>query len=880
MNEQQLREKFTQYFVKNGHTAVPSSSLVPHNDPTLLFTNAGMVQFKDIFLGLQESPYKRAVSVQKCVRAGGKHNDLDTVGRTARHHTFFEMLGNFSFGDYFKKDAIGFAWEFLTKELGLPEDKLYITVYEEDDEARAIWREVTGFPDSRIYSMGKKDNFWSMGDTGPCGPCSEIFFDRGPQYSCGPTCAMGVCDCDRWMEIWNLVFMQYNRDAQGVMTPLPRPSIDTGMGLERMISVLEHVDSNYEIPLFQRLIQEVEKITNKKYDKGPDGLPFRVIADHLRSCSFLIADGVMPGNEGRGYVLRHILRRAVRFGKVLGMDAPFLYTMVPLLVELMGQAYPEIDKQSYMVERVIRIEEERFHETLNAGLALLESMAEKIKAEGRNEFSGEEAFLLYDTYGFPLDLTVDIAEEKNMTVDRVGFAAAMDEQRKRAREARKAGHNVAEMQQLSNLLSNVVPTRFLGYDESKCSAQLLALVCNGELVESVMAGDNGIAVLNVTPFYAESGGQVGDTGVIIGPDGLLEVVDTQKLPNQIYLHYFTCQNGIVEVGNVVDAGIDEARRMDIRRNHSATHLLHYALRQVLGEHVHQAGSYVTPEQLRFDFSHMAPLTPEELLQVQRIANGMVLNDFHTTIRQMKKEDAVAEGAMALFGEKYGDEVRVVKMGDSVELCGGTHCHDTGEIGFIRITSEGGIGSGLRRIEAITGMHSYQWLMEKAEMLFQIGKEIKVPWPEIFDRVIWLQKEIRQKEKEIEKLRAQLTQKNMGNLLDSVEEIGGIPVLAQQVPAVDMNALRNTLDMVKEKFPSGVIVLLAAAGDKVNLVTAVTNDAVTKGLHAGNIIKAAAAACGGGGGGKAEMAQAGGKDVSKIDEALQAAKDMVRKQLGI
>jgi len=879
MNEQQLRDKFVQYFADHGHTVVPSSSLVPHNDPTLLFTNAGMVQFKDIFLGLQQSPYKRAVTVQKCVRAGGKHNDLDAVGRTARHHTFFEMLGNFSFGDYFKREAIGFAWEFLTKELALPTDKLYITVYEDDDEARAIWREVTGFPDSRIYSMGKKDNFWSMGDTGPCGPCSEIFFDRGAEYSCDRAdCGMGVCDCDRWMEIWNLVFMQYNRDAQGKLTPLPRPSIDTGMGLERIVSVMEQVASNYEIPLFQNLIGEVEKMTGKKYDKGENGLPFRVIADHLRSCTFLIADGVMPGNEGRGYVLRHILRRAVRFGKLLGMDKPFLYTMVPLLVQLMGTAYPEIEKQSHMVERVIRIEEERFHETLNAGLALLETMAEKIQKEERSQFSGEEAFLLYDTYGFPLDLTVDIAEEKNMTVDKAGFAAAMEEQRNRAREARKAGHNVADMQQTAALLRPIAATKFVGYDENKCEGKLLAVLRDGQLVESVMAGESGIAVLDCTPFYGESGGQVGDIGVITGANGILEIADTQKLPNNIYLHYFTCKDGILEVGETVQAAVDESRRMDIQRNHSATHLLHHALRKVLGEHVHQAGSLVTSEELRFDFSHMAPVSEEELLRVEEIANAMVLNDFSTSIRQMQKEAAIEKGAMALFGEKYGDTVRVVTMGDSVELCGGTHCSDTGQIGLIKVISETGIGSGLRRIEAITGMHSYQWMTEKTELLFKIGKEIKAPVPEIMDKVVGLQKELRQKEKEVEKLRAQLTQKSMGDLLDNVEEIASVPVLIQEVQAADMAALRNTMDMVKEKFRSGVLVLVAASGEKVNLVAAVSPDVLDHGLHAGNIVKAAAAACGGGGGGKADMAQAGGKDVSKIAEAMQAAKETIRQQL--
>ncbi len=879
MNEQQLRDQFVHYFASHGHTVVPSSSLVPHNDPTLLFTNAGMVQFKDIFLGLQQSPYKRAVTVQKCVRAGGKHNDLDAVGRTARHHTFFEMLGNFSFGDYFKREAIGYAWEFLTKELSLPIDRLYITVYEEDDEARAIWREVTGFPDSRIYSMGKKDNFWSMGDTGPCGPCSEIFFDRGAEYSCDrPDCGMGVCDCDRWMEIWNLVFMQYNRDAQGIMTPLPRPSIDTGMGLERIVSVLEQVASNYEIPLFRKLIGQVETITGKKYNKSEDGLPFRVIADHVRSCSFLIADGVMPGNEGRGYVLRHILRRAVRFGKLLEMDKPFLYTMVPLLVELMGEAYPEIAKQSNLVERVIRIEEERFHETLNAGLALLENMAEKIQKEGRSQFSGDEAFLLYDTYGFPLDLTVDIAEEKKMTVDKAGFAAAMEEQRKRAREARKAGHNVAEMQQITAALHAIPATRFLGYEKNQCGADLLALLCDGQIVESVMAGESGIAVLDATPFYGESGGQVGDTGIINGPNGVLEVTDTQKLPNNIYLHYFTCKDGILEVGEAVQAMVDENRRMDIKRNHSATHLLHHALRQVLGNHVHQAGSLVTPAELRFDFSHVAPVTEEELLQVEEIANTMVLNDYSTSIRQMKKEDAIEKGAMALFGEKYGDTVRVVTMGNSVELCGGTHCEETGQIGLIKVVSETGIGSGLRRIEAITGMHSYQWMTEKTGQLFKIGKELKTPVPEIADKVASLQKELRQKEKEVEKLRAQLTQKSMSSLLDSIEEVCGVPVLVQEVQAADMAALRNTMDMVKEKFHSGVLVLLAASGEKVNLVAVVSPDVLSRGLHAGNIVKAAAAACGGGGGGKAEMAQAGGKDVSKIGDAVKAAKEVIWQQL--
>ncbi len=881
VTEQELRDKYLKYFEERGHTIVPSSSLVPYNDNTLLFTNAGMVQFKNIFLGIDKKPYKRAVTVQKCVRAGGKHNDLDAVGRTARHHTFFEMLGNFSFGDYFKKEAISFAWGFLTEVLKLDPARLYITVYHSDDEARQIWRNVTGFGDERILGLGKKDNFWAMGDTGPCGPCSEIFYDRGEKYTCdAPKCALGVCDCDRWMEIWNLVFMQYNRDEAGNLTPLPRGCIDTGMGLERTVSVLNEVESNYDIPLFGELMKKIEELIGKKYDRGEGGFPFRVIADHVRSCTFLISDGVLPSNEGRGYVLRRILRRAVRFGKLVGLEDAFLYKLVPHVINLMKDDYPELAEQQSFIERVIRQEEERFQETLNEGLKVVDEVCQKIAQEGRSGFSGTEAFTLYDTYGFPLDLTTDIANERGLTVDQDGFAQAMEEQRKKARLARTEGNAFNAAVALNNLLTGIPATQFCGYDQITAKATIQALIINEKLAEKAQTGDSGYVVLNKTPFYGESGGQVGDTGTISTLGALLEITNTQKLAGGIFLHSFNVKNGEFRKGQEVQASLEKERHLDIKRNHSATHLLQRALRQVLGDHVKQAGSLVMPERLRFDFTHFSALTKVEISCTEELLNQYILANYPITTQEMSMQDATKEGAIALFGEKYGDMVRLVTMGESKELCGGTHCNYTGEIGLAKIISEAGIGAGLRRIEVVTGRASRAlWQAQEAQLL-AAAELLKTHWPETTKKIEALQTELKIQEKELEKLQAQLTQQSLGNVLAELTEINGVKILVKQVKADDINALRSTLDMIKEKMGTGVIVLAAKESDnsKVNLVAFVSDELLAKGLHAGNIIKAAATACGGGGGGKPNTAQAGIKDPQKIEIALKTASQTIIAQL--
>lgn len=884
--EAQIREAFLHFFESKGHTRVASSPLVPHNDPTLLFVNAGMVQFKDTFLGLEKRPYTRATTAQKCVRAGGKHNDLDTVGRTARHHTFFEMLGNFSFGDYFKEDAIKNAWEFITEVLKLPKERLYVTVYKDDDEAREIWKRVSGFDDSRIYSMGEKDNFWAMGETGPCGPCSEIFFDRGEKYTCdAPECAMGVCDCDRWMEIWNLVFMQYERDESGKLTPLPKPSIDTGMGLERITSIMQDVDSNYEIPVMRQLIAYIEKLTNTTYDPGKAGFPYRVIADHIRACTFLIADGVVPGNDGRNYVLRRIFRRAVRYGTALNITEPFMHKMVPLVCELMGDAYPEIREQQDFIAKVMLTEEEKFRETILDGLSMVSNIIKKMKANGSQIFSGKDAFRLYDTYGFPLDLTKDILEENNLDFDEAQFEAALEEQRQRARSARNVKTNVENLQNLTNLLADIPATKFTGYEQTSGSAKVLALLVDEpkKLVQSISSGQDGYIVLDETPFYAESGGQSGDNGTMQltladGSQTELLIKDTTKLPNGIFLHHFIAR-GSLQVGDTVQVQIGVEQRLAAARNHSATHLLQFALRQVLGNHVHQAGSLVTPERLRFDFAHIAPLTPTEIEVIEGIVNGLILQNEPVQTVSMTKPEAEAKGFLAFFGDKYGETVRTVTMGPSMELCGGTHVKATGDIGSFKIISEGGIGSGIRRIEAITGSAVQKFMQEHLEHLFQAAALLKTPWQNLEQKITALIEENKEKDREIKALRQQLNQQAVNDITAMVKEIGGVQVIAAKVPAEDMDALRRTMDSTRDKLgENSVIVLAAEAGGKVLLVAAVSKDLLAKKLHAGNIIKAAAAACGGGGGGRPDMAQAGGKEPAKIQEALQAACRVIAEQL--
>lgn len=870
----EIRSKFIAYFESKGHTHVASSSLVPYNDATLLFTNAGMVQFKDVFLGLEKRPYTRAVTSQRCVRAGGKHNDLDTVGKTARHHTFFEMLGNFSFGDYFKEDAITYAWEFITEVLALDKEKLYVTVFEEDDEAAALWEKISHLDKERIFRIGAEDNFWAMGDTGPCGPCSEIFYDRGPEHSCdAPICGIGHCDCDRYMEMWNLVFMQYNRDEEGVLTPLPRPSIDTGMGLERVAAILQEVDSNYDTDLFDGIMAGISQLAGKSYDPGPAGFPFRVIADHSRSCSFLISDGVMPSNEGRGYVLRRILRRAARFGRSLGLKEPFLYKLVPCVADSLDMPYPELKQQAETVAKVIRLEEERFQITLHDGLAIAEGMIAKAEKEGKGIISGKDAFTLYDTYGFPLDLTRDIGEEHHLTVDEEGFNQAMAHQRELAKKARKGAGGGEELTALGQSLASYAPTRFLGYQQTEAEGEILALLTAGNTTEKASAGEEGWLVLNQTPFYGESGGQTGDTGEILGAnEARMEIKDTQKLANDVFAHRFAVLSGTFAPGQAVQAKINLSQRAATAANHSATHLLHKALRKVLGDHVQQSGSFVDQERLRFDFSHFAPLTPEELNAVEDEINRNILRDMTISSQELPIEEAKAQGAMAFFGDKYGDTVRMISIGDySKELCGGTHCRATGEIGFVKILSENGIAAGMRRIEMLTAFNALNYYKEQEEKVEEIAAALKTTPQEAISKAKKLMAELKEKNREIEQLKARFAQDSLTDMVEQAREIKGVKMLAAQVPAIDdMAALRELMDVLRHKHQLDVVLLGANAGEKAVFVAACNDKAQEQGFHAGRLVKHVAAVCGGSGGGRGDMAQAGGKDTSKLPEAIEAA----------
>lgn len=876
LTSSEIRKSFLDYFEERGHTVVESSSLVPVNDPTLLFSNAGMNQFKDVFLGIDKRSYVRATTSQKCVRAGGKHNDLDTVGRTARHHTFFEMLGMFSFGDYFKKDAINYAWSYLTQVAKLPKERLWVTIYTDDDEACEIWKTTTDVFPERILRLGEKDNFWSMGDTGPCGPCSEIHYDRGEEYACGPDCALGVCDCDRWLEIWNLVFMQYNRDENGVMTPLPRPSIDTGMGLERLASVLQGVESNFDTDLFIPIIHNIEKLTGRSYDQGEAGFPFRVIADHSRACTFLIADGVLPSNDGRGYVLRRILRRAVRFGQFLGIEKPFLYRNVDVVCDIMKDAYPYLLEKKDFVKEVIRLEEERFFVTLKDGVRKVEEMIRSAEAEGRKVLSGAEAFTLYDTYGFPLDLTQDMAEEHGFEVDVDGFNDMMEEQRARARQAKKNEHAFVQEQHVSELLSDTPHSEFCGYDRFTDQSTIQAIIQDGKRVD--FASDSEVLLVSAcTPFYAESGGEVADTGIIKGQTGVMHVNDVQKLGPWIIHHGML--TGSLRSGEIIDLVIDDERRMDISRNHTATHLLHRALRNVLGEHAQQKGSLVEAERLRFDFSHLQALKEEELKEIEAIVNEAILKMYNVSTEIASLDEAREKGATALFGEKYGDEVRVVSIGNfSMELCGGAHVQNTGTIGLFKIISEGSVGSGLRRIEAVTGRHALAYYNEMEHSLKESAALLKTNPLEVPARIEALNRLVKDHEKEIEQLKAQMAKAASGDLLGQAYEYAGTNILIAEAAGTDANNLRETAEMLKDKLGSGVVILGSVQGDKVALVAFVSKDLVERGVHAGKTIGVAAKVAGGGGGGRPDMAQAGGKDASKLQEALQAAREMVEKTL--
>ncbi|MGM9567584.1 MAG: alanine--tRNA ligase [Clostridia bacterium] len=872
----EIRKAFLEFFKSKGHEVVPSSSLVPHNDPTLLFTNAGMVQFKDTFLELEERPYKRATTAQKCVRAGGKHNDLDTVGKTARHHTFFEMMGNFSFGDYFKEGAIGYAWEFLTEVLKLDKEHLYITIYNDDDEAFELWQKVAGVSPDRIFRLGEKDNFWAMGDTGPCGPCSEIHYDRGEEFACGPNCGIGKCDCDRWLEIWNLVFMQFNRDEEGNMTPLPHPCIDTGMGLERVASILQNVPSNYDTDLLQNLIQFIEKETGLPYYKDERGFPMRVVADHARSCTFLIADGVLPSNDGRGYVLRRILRRAARFIKLLGIDGVFLAKVVPVVVDMMGDQYPEIREKKDFIIKVIANEEERFHMTLADGMKILEDKIETLKADGKTVIPGDDVFQLYDTYGFPIDLTEDAAEENGMTVDKEGFEAAMEEQRRRARNARSnEGFNELEIA-LTALLPDAEATEFTGYTTLTDEGHVEALIAEDERKAALGEGDEGYLILDKTPCYAEMGGQVGDRGTFSVGENKADILTTFKLPSGVYIHKIKVTSGQIAEGDNGIATVNEVLRKATQRNHTATHLMHKALKEVLGDHANQAGSLVNEDRLRFDFNHFSAVTPEELKAIEDKVNAHILENINVCTKEMDIDEAKAQGAMALFGEKYGKRVRFVDIGGwSKELCGGTHVHDIGEIGLFKIVSESSIGAGLRRIEAVTGDAARAYFEAEENELQEIQHLLKVKKSDVLGKIQQLLAELKEKDKEIAAYKEAEAASKAGDVLKEAEDYPKGKAIVASMGDMDMNALRETADKLKENRDDLALVLFATGGDKVSIVISGGKDWVSNGFHAGKLIKEVASVVGGGGGGKPNMAQAGGKDTAKVDEAMKKAKELLK-----
>lgn len=864
MNSSEIRQRFLDFFSHHQHTIVASSPLVPGNDPTLLFTNAGMVQFKDVFLGRDIRPYRRAASAQRCVRAGGKHNDLENVGYTARHHTFFEMLGNFSFGDYFKAEAIRFAWDFLTREMNLPAEKLWVTVYQNDDEAYALWTDSIGIPAQRVIRIGDKpgggsDNFWQMGDTGPCGPCTEIFYDHGAEVAGGPPGSPDE-DGDRYIEIWNVVFMQYNRDETGTLHPLPKPSVDTGMGLERISAVLQGVHSNYDIDLFQSLIRAAARVTGCA-DLSHNSL--KVIADHIRACAFLITDGIIPGNEGRGYVLRRIIRRAIRHGYQLGQHQPFFYLLVEDLVAVMGHAYPELQAAQERVAQTLQQEEWRFAQTLEHGLTILEQAMPK-----DGVLDGETAFKLYDTYGFPLDLTADIGRERGFRIDTEGFEAAMAAQRERARHASKFS--------LGKLPSfDGSDTRFEGYQTLETPATILAIYVNGSPVDSLTDSDHAVIVLDQTPFYAESGGQAGDSGILRGQNALFAVDDSQKIRSQVVGHYGHLQHGILRVGDTITASVNAHHRQCAAANHSATHLLHAALRDVLGTHVHQKGSLVDAQRLRFDFSHSSPMDDEQLMAVERQVNAEIRRNLPVATETSSYDDAIRRGAMALFGEKYGDEVRVIAMGDfSVELCGGTHVNRTGDIGLFVITAESGVAGGIRRIEALTGDAAIAHAQQQRDLLYQLASQLKTTPSELITRTAQLQQHITEQDKSILTLQTALATSQMDALITQAKSVGTLRVIGASMTHVDSKLLRETLDQLKSRLGSCVVVLASVTDDhKISLVAGSTD----KAIHAGQLAGFVAEQIGGKGGGRADMAQGGGTDASKLPSALATVTEWIEQR---
>jgi len=864
MKTAEIRKKFLDYFAKQSHAIEPSSSLVPHNDKTLLFTNSGMVPFKDVFSGAEKRPYTRAASCQRCVRAGGKHNDLENVGYTARHHTFFEMLGNFSFGDYFKKEAIRFAWEFLTKEIKLPPEKLWVSVFEDDDEAEDIWVNEIGFPKNRISRCGAKDNFWQMGDTGPCGPCSEIFYDHGESIPGGPP-GHADEDGDRYIEIWNLVFTQFDKQDDGYLKPLDAPCVDTGMGLERLAAVLQHVNNNYDTDGFQELTKEIVKLSASELNIDQTDSSVRVIADHIRSTAFMIADGVLPSNEGRGYVLRRIIRRAIRHGHQIGVNKIFFYRLAPILATQMNEIYPELKKNLANVEKVLKREEDRFLETLDQGMNILEESISKLTS---SVIDGKTVFKLYDTFGFPVDLTADVARERGLSLDMEGFDLEMEKQRHRARSS---GDFVTQ-----KILSIDLESKFVGYDQLESNSSITAIIKNGSQVQELTEGDDAVIFITNTPFYGESGGQIGDSGQLIFNNGIFEVVDTQKQVSGAYEHHGRVISGSINIDDIANAKVDASKRKKIARNHSATHLLHAALRKVLGETVSQKGSLVDADRLRFDFSHDEPLSTNEIDEIESMVNRKILGNTEVHSQVTDLDHAMKLGAMALFGEKYGETVRVLTMGKgdfSVELCGGTHVDRLGDIGLFKITNETGIASGVRRIEAITGFTAYQFEKNKENQITQISNLVKSEPSKVVDKVLQILDQQKKFEKQISTFQKQLAGNQSDELLSKVKEVNGVKLLSEKIEGVEVKDLRDIVDAMKDKLSRAVVILAIVKDNKVNLISGVTKNLTDK-YHAGEVLKHVASQIDGKGGGRPDMAQGGGNKISNLDKALRSVEKFI------
>ncbi len=886
MKASEIRKAFLEFFRERGHNIVKSSSVIPYDDPTLLFTNAGMVQFKRTFLGEEKRPYSRATTSQKCMRAGGKHNDLENVGRTARHHTFFEMLGNFSFGDYFKSDAVDFAWDFLTGVMGLPKDKLFATIHEgdagmrlgPDEEARGYWARY--LPLDRILAFSTKDNFWAMGDTGPCGPCSEILIDQGPEMGCGsPDCKPG-CDCDRYLELWNLVFMQFNRKEDGSLTPLPKPSIDTGMGLERIAAVIQKVPSNYDTDLFAPMRSKIEELTGYRYGTDPEkDVSVKVISDHGRAAAFLIGDGALPSNEGRGYVLRRVIRRALRHGRILGLGRPFLGEVAVSVMESMRDAYPELLESRSFITRVIQHEEERFNETLDNGLRLLQSEIKRLQDEKAATVPGALIFKLYDTYGFPIDIVTDMSRGLGFGVDEAGFQELMEKQREQSRAAWKGSGEREVLEAYRQISTRGIKSEFVGYETTEADSTIIALISGEEEVGAAQEGADVELIAAKTSFYGAAGGQVGDRGIIAGPSGTMIVSDTIKLPGDLIIHVGKIESGQLRTGDTVHLSVDSDLRKDTEIHHTATHILHAVLRKVVGDHVKQAGSLVAPDRLRFDFSHFAALTPDEISEVERLANNEIRQNQELRVKVMDLEEALKTGAMALFEEKYGDRVRLVEIpGFSRELCGGTHTAKTGDIGLLVIVQETSIAAGVRRIEALGGRHALEYLNQQREILNRTAAVLKAAPSEVAERVEKLLADERQLEKELESLRASLASKRSADLFEQAMEIGGVNVLIARIEAENPKVLREMNDKFKERFARGVAVFGAVSGDKVFLLAGVTPDVTSK-LNAGHLIREIVKEVGGSGGGRPDMAQAGGNRPENLDNALGLAERLVREKLG-